>query len=150
MAPRYGSIGNPKYFWVRPGEYRRRRHELIAIATAVAVLLVSFGCVRAQEPATPKPSRVTLPRIEANRNVAPAFRYETVIMKNGDVFTGLYRREQGVSLAFVDRDGKEVSVPKSQIAERRITPYTLMPSNFMDVIPESELHHLVAYLGTLQ
>ena len=85
-----------------------------------------------------------------NRNVAPAFRYETVIMKNGDVFTGLYRREQGVSLAFVDRDGKEVSVPKSQIAERRITPYTLMPSNFMDVIPESELHHLVAYLGTLR
>jgi len=88
--------------------------------------------------------------LSPNRNVAPAFRYETVIMKNGDVFTGLYRREQGVSLAFVDRDGKEVSVPKSQIAERRITPYTLMPSNFMDVIPEAELHHLVAYLGTLR
>ena len=85
-----------------------------------------------------------------NRSVAPAFRYETVILKNGDVFTGLYRREQGVSLAFVDRDGKEVSVPKSQIAERRLTPYTLMPSNFMDVIPEAELHHLVAYLGTLR
>jgi hypothetical protein len=43
-----------------------------------------------------------------------------------------------------------VSVPKSQIAERRITPYTLMPSNFMDVIPEAELHDLVAYLGTLR
>ena len=85
-----------------------------------------------------------------NRNVAPAFRYETVLLKNGDVFTGLYRREQGVSLAFVDRDGKEVSVPKSQIAERRITPYTLMPSNFMNVIPESELHDLIAYLGTLR
>ncbi|MFL5620823.1 MAG: PVC-type heme-binding CxxCH protein [Gemmatimonadaceae bacterium] len=85
-----------------------------------------------------------------NRNVAPAFRYETVMLRNGDVFTGLYRREQGVSLAFVDRDGKEVSVPKSQIAQRRITPYTIMPSNFMDVIPETELHHLVAYLGTLR
>src|SRR3989442_4831219 len=59
-------------FWVRPGEYRRRRHELIAIATAVVVLLVSFGCVRAQEPATPTPSWVTLPRIEANRYLAPA------------------------------------------------------------------------------
>jgi putative heme-binding domain-containing protein len=85
-----------------------------------------------------------------NRNVAPAFRYETVVLKNGDVFTGLYRREQGVSLAFVDREGKEVSVPKSQIAQRRITPYTLMPSNFLDVIPEAELHNLVAYLGTLR
>ncbi|PYP78303.1 MAG: dehydrogenase [Gemmatimonadetes bacterium] len=85
-----------------------------------------------------------------NRNVAPAFRYETVILRNGDVFTGLYRREQGVSVTFVDRDGKEVSVPKSQIAQRRITPYTLMPNNFMDVIAEPELHHLIAYLGTLR
>jgi putative heme-binding domain-containing protein len=85
-----------------------------------------------------------------NGNVAPSFRYETVMLKNGDVFTGLYRREQGVSLAFVDRDGKEVSVPKAQIARRRITPYTIMPNNFMDVIPETELHHLIAYLGTLR
>ncbi|HKP16401.1 MAG TPA: PVC-type heme-binding CxxCH protein [Gemmatimonadaceae bacterium] len=88
--------------------------------------------------------------LRPNRNVAPAFRYETVLLKNGDVFTGLYRREQGVSLAFADRDGKEVSVPKSQIAERRITPYTLMPSNFMEVISERDLHDLVAYLGTLR
>jgi putative heme-binding domain-containing protein len=85
-----------------------------------------------------------------NRSVAPAFRYETVIMKDGHVFTGLYRREQGVSFTFVDRDGKEVSVPKSEIAERRITPYTLMPSNFMEAIPERDLHHLVAYLTTLR
>ena len=85
-----------------------------------------------------------------NRSVAPAFRYETVIMKNGDVFTGLYRREQGVSLSFVDRDGKEVHVPKSEIVQRKQTPFTLMPSNFMEVIPERDLHHLVAYLGTLR
>ena len=71
MALRYGSIGNPKSFGPDPAS-TGRRHELIAIATAVAVLLVSFGCVRAQELATPKPSQVTLPRIEANRNLAPA------------------------------------------------------------------------------
>jgi putative heme-binding domain-containing protein len=85
-----------------------------------------------------------------NRSVAPSFRYETVVMKNGDVFTGLYRREQGVSLAFVDRDGKEVSVPKSQIAQRRLTPFSLMPNNFLDVVAESDLHHLVAYLGSIR
>ena len=71
MALRYGSIGNPKSFGPDLAS-TGRRHELIAIATAVAVLLVSFGCVRAQELATPKPSQVTLPRIEANRNLAPA------------------------------------------------------------------------------
>jgi putative heme-binding domain-containing protein len=85
-----------------------------------------------------------------NRNVAPAFRYETVVLRNGDVFTGLYRREQGVSVAFVDRDGKEVSVARSHIVHRRITPYTIMPSNFLDVIPEADLHNLIAYLGTLR
>ena len=85
-----------------------------------------------------------------NRSVAPAFRYETVIMKNGDVFTGLYRREQGVNVTFVDRDGKEVSVPKSQVAKRRGTAFTLMPNNFMELVTESDLHHLVAYLGTLR
>ena len=73
-----------------------------------------------------------------------------MVLKNGDVFTGLYRREQGVSVAFVDRDGKETSVPKSQIAQRKVTPYTIMPSNFLDVIPETDLHNLIAYLGTLR
>ena len=43
-----------------------------------------------------------------------------------------------------------MSVPKAQIAQRRITPYTIMPNNFLDVIPETELHQLIAYLGTLR
>ena len=85
-----------------------------------------------------------------NRSVAPSFRYETVILKNGDVFTGLFRREQGVSAIFVDRQAKEISVPKAQIAERRTSSFTLMPNNFIDVIPEADLHHLIAYLGTLR
>jgi len=85
-----------------------------------------------------------------NRSVAPAFRYETVVMRNGDVFTGLFRREQGISLAFADRQGREISVPKAQIAERRQSSFTLMPNNFLEVIPEKDLDHLVADLGTLR
>jgi hypothetical protein len=41
------------------------------IATAVAVL-VSSGCVLAQDTAGSKTLPVTLPRIEANRNLSPA------------------------------------------------------------------------------
>ena len=69
-APHFTSIA--QIFGVRPDEKRRRSHEVIAIATAVAVLLVSFGCVRAQETARSQASRATLPRIEANRNLSPA------------------------------------------------------------------------------
>src|SRR5215471_14997585 len=42
------------------------------IATLVAVLLASLGCVFAQETASSSASRATVPRIEANRNVSPA------------------------------------------------------------------------------
>ncbi len=42
------------------------------IAGAVALLLVSFGYVRAQDTAGSKPLHATLPRIEANRNLSPA------------------------------------------------------------------------------
>ncbi len=42
------------------------------IAAAVAVLLVSLGCARAPDAAGSKALPVTLPRIEANRNLSPA------------------------------------------------------------------------------
>jgi putative heme-binding domain-containing protein len=96
------------------------------------------------------PAELAAKVLAPNRSVAPAFRYETVVMKNGDVFTGLFRREQGVSVAFVDRQGREVSVPKSQIAERRQSSFTLMQNNFLEAIPEGDLPHLIAYLGTLR
>ena len=70
--------------------------------------------------------------------------------ENGDVFTGLLRREQGVSVAFADRQGREINVPRSQIAERRLSAFTLMPNNFLETIPEADLANLVAYLGTLR
>jgi putative heme-binding domain-containing protein len=96
------------------------------------------------------PTDLMVKVLAPNRSVAPAFRYETVIMKNGDVFTGLFRREQGVTAIFVDREAREIRVPKAQIAERRISSYTLMPNTFMESLPEADLHHLTAYLGTLR
>lgn len=51
---------------------RLRRVRRSGIAATVAALLVSFGCVRAQDTAGSKALHVTLPRIEANRNLSPA------------------------------------------------------------------------------
>jgi len=42
------------------------------IATALTLLLVPFGCVRAQDTAGPKTSHAALPRIEGNQNLSPA------------------------------------------------------------------------------
>jgi len=48
------------------------RHFAIATAAAVLLLDIFVGCVRAQETAGSKAWQVTLPRIEANRNLSPA------------------------------------------------------------------------------
>jgi len=55
---------------VHSGRLGRGRRS--GIATALALLLVCFGCVRAQDTAGLKASHSTLPRIEANRNLSPA------------------------------------------------------------------------------
>jgi putative heme-binding domain-containing protein len=66
--------------------------------------------------------------LDPSRNVDPAFRYTTLVLKNGDVVTGLFRREDppGV-LVFVDATAKEVSVPKDKIQRRIDSNASLMP-----------------------
>jgi len=36
-------------------------------------------------------------------------------LKDGEVFTGLQRREEGEVIVFVDATGKEISVPKKTL-----------------------------------
>ena len=51
---------------------RLRRVLRSGIGAAVTVLLISLGCARAPETAGSKALHMTLPRIEANRNLSPA------------------------------------------------------------------------------
>jgi manganese oxidase len=55
---------------ILPGRLGRVRRS--GIAAALALLLVSFGFVRAQDTAGSKALHTALPRIEANRNLSPA------------------------------------------------------------------------------
>src|SRR5206468_1581769 len=57
--------------------------------------------------------------LDPNRNVDPSFRYSIITLKDDTTITGLQRREEGETLVFVDSTGKEVVVPKKEIAERR-------------------------------
>jgi len=84
--------------------------------------------------------------LDPNRNVDRAFRNTLLVLRNGDVQSGLFRREEGEMLVLAEPTGKEVSVPKKDAQERRESETSLMPDNFSDVIKPEELNNLIAYL----
>ena len=84
--------------------------------------------------------------LDPSRNVDPAFRVTLFTLKNGEVESGLIRREEGETVVVADGTGKEHSIPKSQITERRQSALSLMPENLADTIKSEDFNHLIAYL----
>jgi putative heme-binding domain-containing protein len=84
--------------------------------------------------------------IDPNRNVDPAFRSTLLVLKDGDVATGLFRREEGETIILAESTGKEISIPKTNIAERRQSDTSLMPENFGELLTEQQFNDLLAYL----
>lgn len=84
--------------------------------------------------------------LDPNRSVDVAFRTHVITLKDGDVLSGLPRREEGELLVLADSTGKEITIPKKDIQSRRESETSLMPENFGDVIPADEFNHLLAFL----
>jgi putative heme-binding domain-containing protein len=84
--------------------------------------------------------------LDPNRSVDPAFRSTLLILKDGDVVSGLLRREETEMVVLADSTGKEVSIPKKQIEERKQSETSLMPENFGEVISQEDFNNLMAYL----
>ena len=81
-----------------------------------------------------------------NRNVDNVFRYSIVTLKNGDIVTGLFRREEGELLILVDAAGKEISVPKGEVIGRRESETSIMPETFATLLPPTDFNNLMAFL----
>ena len=86
--------------------------------------------------------------LDPNRNVDGAFRTTTLVLNDGDVLSGLLRREEGELVVYAEANGKEQSVPKKNIKERHPSELSLMPDNFAEVIPANEFNDLIAFLLT--
>ena len=84
--------------------------------------------------------------LDPNRAVDPAFRLHFVKQKNGNLMTGLFRREQDGVQYFADAAGQEHPIPKGDIVEDQVSDFSLMPAGFGELIPEKDLHDLLAYL----
>jgi putative heme-binding domain-containing protein len=84
--------------------------------------------------------------LDPNLNVDHAFRTHTIVMKDGEVTSGLPRREEGETLVIANAAGQEVSIPKKDIKERKESANSLMPDNFGEALTSEQLYDLLAYL----
>ncbi|MBX2925346.1 MAG: c-type cytochrome [Chitinophagaceae bacterium] len=88
--------------------------------------------------------------LDPNRNISESFRSYTIKLKDGKVMTGLFRREEGAATVYADASGKEFSVAKNDVAERKASKYTLMPDQFGTILSPEDYNALIAYLLTVQ
>ena len=84
--------------------------------------------------------------LDPSRNVDGAFKTVLIIKKDGDVESGLFRREEGEVVVLAQSTGKEISIPKKEIQERRQSETSLMPDNFSEIISADDLNSLTAFL----
>jgi putative heme-binding domain-containing protein len=84
--------------------------------------------------------------LDPSRNADPAFRVTLFTLKNGEVESGLIRREEGESVVIAEATGKERAIPKTEITDRHESVLSLMPDNFSDLIKPEDFNHLLAYL----
>lgn len=84
--------------------------------------------------------------LDPNRNVDGAFRTSTIALSNGQILTGLKRRDEGVTIVFADSTGKEFTVNVADIEEQRIAPLSLMPANLAELVSPDDFAQLLNYL----
>lgn len=83
-----------------------------------------------------------------NRNVDPAFRTSSLLLKDGKVVVGLLRVETGSELVLVDNAGKEIRVPTADVEERSTTLMSVMPENWGETVSAEDFVDLVGWLRT--
>ncbi len=84
--------------------------------------------------------------LDPNRNVDTAFRTSTFVLKNGEVESGLFRREDGALIVIANAAGQEFTVNKSEVTERHESANSLMPSNFSEALTQEQFNNLLAFL----
>ncbi len=84
--------------------------------------------------------------LDPNRNVDRAFHVHFITLKDGEVVSGLPRREEGAMVVLADGTGKEISIAKKDIQERRESESSLMPDNFGEALPVADFYNLMAFL----
>jgi putative heme-binding domain-containing protein len=87
--------------------------------------------------------------LDPHRAVDPNFRMHIITMKDGTVHAGLIRSSDKDSLTLVNAAGEEATLARSAMQNDNVTNLSLMPATFAQSIPETDFHHLLAWLASL-
>ncbi|EMI18703.1 membrane-bound dehydrogenase domain protein [Rhodopirellula maiorica SM1] len=88
--------------------------------------------------------------VDPNRNVDVAFRMTQILTLDGNIVTGLLRREEGGRVVIADQTGKEFSLATDSIEQRKDSTESLMPANFAETMTAQQIQRVVAFLLTQQ
>lgn len=84
--------------------------------------------------------------LDPNRNVDQAFRSRTYALANGQIYSGVFRRQEGQLIVIADNKGEEHSFLEQEIEDQAIASMSIMPDNWDEIIPEQDLLALMSFL----
>mgnify|MGYP007059388830 FL=1 len=67
-------------------------------------------------------------------------------LESGKIVSGIERRREGQVVVIADQEGNELRINAADIAGRRPSSLSLMPSNFNDTLQAGKLNDLMAWL----
>ena len=77
--------------------------------------------------------------------------YQTVMIltKNQKLITGIKKNEDESGINIINKEGKNLHIPREKIKKFKIQKISTMPGNFKDLLEIQDVTDVLAYLGTL-
>ena len=84
--------------------------------------------------------------LDPNRNVDKAFQSTRLVMHDGEILSGVIREEKGDQWLLIQPSGIQTTLKRSSVASMTRTSRSLMPDNFGELLSDTQLVNLLAYL----
>ena len=77
--------------------------------------------------------------------------YQTVMIltKNQKLITGIKKNEDESGINIINKEGKNLHIPREKIKKFKIQKISTMPGNFKDLLEIQDIRDVLAYLGSL-
>jgi putative heme-binding domain-containing protein len=92
------------------------------------------------------PERLAEDILDPNRNVDAHFHLHTFTLKDGGTFAGFLKAEAGQVSILADPAGREHRISRRDVAKSTVTPVSLMPPAFGQMLDEAVFADLLGYL----
>jgi putative heme-binding domain-containing protein len=85
--------------------------------------------------------------VDPNREIAPQFTGYTILLKSGEVLTGIHVGDEvDGRMRFADQNGRAFHIHPNDIDRRVVSGQSIMPAGLADNLTPQELRDLMAFL----